>query len=310
MIVLVHGGAGKYRGEIGKRRQVILRELANAALAGLEELNSGSSVDAVVEAISYMEDSGKFNAGRGSALNAEMEMELDAGIMYGKTLDIGAVGCLRGYWNAIRLARFIMENTDHVLVVGDGAAKLAEYLGLERAEPLERRLKEFEWRKKEVLGGYFGWRKNLKLFSELGYGTVGAVALDKDGNLAAGVSTGGMWIKLPGRLGDSPIPGAGFYADKYAASSATGIGEVIVKMLLTFRISFYVANGMTVENASRKAMSELTEKFGRDTAGVISLDYRGRYSFTANTGLFARAVAVKGERVRAALITDEPLTPI
>ncbi len=310
MIVLVHGGAGRYRPEIEERREVILRELSSAAVVGVETLRTGNALDAVVEAITYMESCGEFNAGKGAVLNIRGELELDAGLMWGPRMEIGAVGGLKGYWNAIKLARFILEETDHILVTGEGANIIAEKIGLEKASPSKRRIQFFPKIRERTLKGKYWWRKNLEIYNLLGYSTVGAVALDKEGNLAAGASTGGIWLKLPGRLGDTPIPGAGFYADNVCAASATGLGEAIMRALLTFRACRNIALGLNIKEAAREAIKVLTLISGPNTGGIILLDSRGNYSFAANTEILLRAIAKEGEKPKAAIKTSEKLVAI
>lgn len=306
-ILLVQGGAGRYRKSLEKRRETIERELRKALERGMEALLRGNALDAVVEAVTYMEECGEFNAGKGAVVNAAGEVELDAGVMWGPTLDVGAVGGLKGYWNAVRLARIVMEETDHVLLTSEGAAKLAEKYGLEKHPGVHPRIeaaREYVWR--EFVEGRYRWSKNVELVKSLGYSTVGAVALDREGNLAAASSTGGIWFKLPGRLGDTPIPGAGFYADRSAASSATGQGEYIARYLLTARVSWKVGAGLSLREAVREVVEEMTKMFGDDTAGVIAVDNKGNYEYAANTQVFIRGLH-KGGKVRTALLSSEGL---
>ena len=235
-VIVVHGGAGTWSPE---RSQAGLEGVKKAAKTGFDILKcGGSAVDSVIEAVAVMEDEGVFNAGYGSSLNIEKRVEMEASIMDGKTLQAGAVGLLKDVKNPVRLARIVMEKTDHVFVVGEGAGKLAKTFNLERRKPTtELRLKYYEQQRKALLEG-----KELKLPKLadlirdhpelLGLETVGAVALDKDANVAAATSTGGFSLKLPGRIGDSPLIGCGTYADNQAgACSATGVGEIAIRLV-------------------------------------------------------------------------------
>lgn len=284
-VLLLHGGAGTWRAP-KERIEKALRDIEAARDHGWRYLRTGSALEAVVEAIAYMEDSGSFNAGVGSVLNIAGKREMDAGLMDGSKLRVGAVAAVRYPKNPIRLAKIVLEKTDHVLLVGNGADQLAEKLGLERiGEPNDRLLNRFQ----ELLGKYWSgeWKifsRNKDLLQEIGLAdTVGAVALDSDGRLAAGVSTGGVWLKLPGRVGDSSIPGAGFYADKYVAVAATGIGEVIAQSLPGIRIALLVAQGYSLEKSTDLVLDWITSIWGKDNTGIIAIDYKGRYAISFNT---------------------------
>ncbi|MDH5460272.1 MAG: isoaspartyl peptidase/L-asparaginase, partial [Candidatus Bathyarchaeota archaeon] len=207
-VIVVHGGAGTWRPE---RSQAGLEGVKRAAKIGFDVLkHGGSAVDSVMEAVAVMEDGGAFNAGYGSSLNIEKRVEMEASIMDGRTLQAGAVGLLKDVKNPVRLARIVMEKTDHVFIVGKGAEKLAKIFNLERREMMtELRLKYYEQQRKALLEGKFELRKLASLIKNhpelFQLETVGAVALDKDGNVAAATSTGGFPLKLPGRIGDSPL---------------------------------------------------------------------------------------------------------
>jgi beta-aspartyl-peptidase (threonine type) len=229
--IVVQGGAGTWQPE---RRQGGLRGVKRAAKIGFDKLvNGGSALDSVMEAVIVMEDDEVFNAGYGSSLTVEKTVEMEASIMDGKTLEAGAVGLLHNVKNPVRLARIVMEDTDHVFLVGQYAEKLAKLHNLELKDPVtELRLKCYEQQKELLLKGgpelprLASLVKNhLELFD---LETVGAVALDMEGNVAAATSTGGRPMKLPGRIGDSPLIGCGTYADnRSGACSATGIGEML-----------------------------------------------------------------------------------
>jgi beta-aspartyl-peptidase (threonine type) len=280
-VIVVHGGAGTWQPE---RSQAGLEGVKRAAKIGFEILKTGgSAVDSVMEAVAVMEDDGAFNAGYGSSLNIEKNVEMEASIMNGKTLQAGATGLLKDIKNPVRLARLVMEKTDHVFVVGEGAEKLARIFNLERREPItELRLKYHEQQKKALLNGKFELPKLtslVKAYPELfKLETVGAVALDEDGNVAAATSTGGFPLKLPGRIGDSPLIGCGTYADnQVGACSATGIGEIAIRLVLAKTVCSYMENGKTAQEAVDLAITLVDMKI-LDTykhMGLISVDVHG-----------------------------------
>ncbi|HJW97657.1 MAG TPA: isoaspartyl peptidase/L-asparaginase, partial [Candidatus Bathyarchaeia archaeon] len=246
-VIVVHGGAGTWQPE---RSQSGILGVKRATVEGFEILKTGgTALDAVMEAVSVLEDDGAFNAGYGSSLNIDKQIEMEASIMDGRTLRAGAAGLLRDIQNPVRLARIVMENSDHVFVVGEGAEKLAKLHGLPRRNPVsELRLRYFKEQKKALLEGKYDLpkltelaRKHPELFN---LETVGAVALDKDENLAAATSTGGFPLKLPGRIGDSPLIGCGTYADnRTGACSATGVGEIAIRLVLSKTVCNYMENG-------------------------------------------------------------------
>lgn len=281
--IAVHGGAGKWNvsEDVKKKALTVLRRAADVAYDTL--VRGGSSLDAVVEAIAILEDSEIFNAGVGSVLNAVGEVEMDAGLCTSDGV-VGAVCCVKYPRNPIKLAREVALRTDHVLLCGSNADKLARALGLDpHPGPSQRVLEKFRELRSRIDSVSY-WRKlrDVLPLIERG-GTVGAVAVDKQGILAAGASTGGVWLKLPGRVGDSPILGAGFYASSRAAASATGLGETIVKALATLRVVNYVDHGLSVEEACRKVVGRHSKVFGRGTIGIIAVDYRGTVVAVHNT---------------------------
>lgn len=211
--IVLHGGAGRWEADALSKALEALRISGEVGFKVLN--NGGSSLDAVVESVSFMEDCGIFNAGRGSCKDALGNVSLDAGVMWMNRA--GAVAYVRATWNAVRLARIVMEETNHVLLVGDGADELAKKKGL---PPLNEE------------------GKNLSC------DTVGAVALDKMGRLASAISTGGIKGKMHGRVGDTPIPGAGFWVSKFVASCSTGYGEAIMMAQPCRAISIFYEEGM------------------------------------------------------------------
>jgi beta-aspartyl-peptidase (threonine type) len=271
-----------------------VKVLKDAAEAGSSAIRRGSAVDGVVAAVRLMEDSGVLNAGRGAYPNYEGCIELDAGIMDGERLWAGGVGSVRDVPHPVELARIVMEKTAHVLFVSTGAEKLAEAYGLrEKLSPTKEREEFFQkgWRP-YVSSPQQGWLRKLDqnyLKAAEPSDTVGAVALDQDGRLAAATSTGGTQFKLPGRVGDSPVAGAGFYAmGNVGAASATGTGEIIMKHALCLKAVGFMAAKEAAPAAAKKAVVEMGKLYGDDTGGIIVLDRNGVAGVYTNT----RAIAV------------------
>ena len=307
--LVIHGGAGTIKREsISSDTEAEYRaKLLESLQKGYSVLeNGGSSLDAVIAAIKIMEDSPLFNAGKGAVFTHNGLNELDASIMDGKTLKAGAVGAVRNVKNPIELARLVMEKTWHVLLIGEGARLFAEDQGVElvsdeyfftkrRWDSLQNAL-EIESRKDQ---------SGLSIDSNSHLGTVGAVALDKNGNLAAGTSTGGMTNKLYGRVGDSPIIGAGTYANnKTCAVSATGQGEYFIRGMIAHDISAMMEySGNSLEEASHEViLNKLTAMGG--TGGVISIDYGGNISMPFNTSGMYRAYHRAGEEPVVRIFRD------
>ena len=288
-VLIVHGGAGTWHPE---RSQAGLEGVKKAAKTGFDILNrGGSAVDGVAEAVAVMEDEGAFNAGYGSSLNIEKSVEMEASIMDGKTLQAGAVGLLNDVKNPVHLARIIMEKTDHVFMVGEGAEKLAEIFNLKRRKPTtELRLEYYERQRKALLEGKFELPKLASLIKNhpelFTLETVGAVALDKDGNVAAATSTGGFPLKLPGRIGDSPLIGCGTYADNQAgACSATGVGEIAIRLVLAKTVCSFMENEKTAQEAVENAIDLVNRRITAtyNSMGLIAVDVYGRIGAAHNS---------------------------
>jgi beta-aspartyl-peptidase (threonine type) len=294
--IAIHGGAGVItRSSMSAEEEAAYRaDLGRALDAGYEVLQSGGAgLDAVTAAVRILEDSPLFNAGRGAVFNHEGINELDASIMDGRTLKAGAVAGVRHVRNPIELARRVMERSPHVLLAGAGAEEFALEQGLELV-PRKYFFTEKRWQQLERA------RAGDKLgAAALGYyGTVGAVALDSHGDLAAATSTGGMTNKRWGRVGDSPIVGAGTYADNAScAVSATGSGEFFIRSVLAHEISALISyRGLPVEEAARRAVHERLQGIGGD-GGVIVVDRSGNVSMQFNTeGMFRGARDSQGRR--------------
>ncbi|MGC9071805.1 MAG: isoaspartyl peptidase/L-asparaginase [Acidilobus sp.] len=271
--VLVHGGAGAWQ---EADLQVSMKEVMKAAEAGMGQARSGSAVEMVVEAVAYMEDSGAFNAGVGAVLDFTGGITMDAAVMRGSDRRAGAVAAVTYPRNPVRLAKAVLENTPHVLIVGQWADTLAKRLGMPRHPGPSQRATD-RWRRlKETAGGQEGlYRSWFEAARRLGYDTVGAVAVDLDGITAAAVSTGGVALKLPGRVGDSPIVGAGLYADPASAFSATGVGEYIIAVGLSLRAAIRYEERGDIAEAVEHVVGQVTEAFGPGTVGLIGISRDG-----------------------------------
>jgi len=275
--IVIHGGAGWSRNQTEEKLKSIEDGLKRALDEGFAILESGgTSLDAVEAAVVILEDDVTFNAGKGSVYTAEERQEMDASIMTGELQNAGAVASVSTIKNPIKLARYVMEKTEHVLIVGQGAEKVAIKGGLEVVDP-----------------SYFYSKEKLdrvrrqKTKDELS--TVGAVAIDKEGNISAATSTGGRSNKLPGRVGDSPIIGAGTWAqNNLCGVSGTGHGEYFMRFNVAREICVRMDYlGLTADQASNQVIDELSG-MGIE-GGVIVIDKEGNASMIFNTDGMARA---------------------
>jgi beta-aspartyl-peptidase (threonine type) len=298
--LMVHGGAGN----ISPERHAIARQGCQAAAQiGWRVLQEGgSALDAVEAAVRALEDNPAFNAGTGACLSAEGNIELDAGIMDGRTLDVGAVAGIELIKNPISLARKVLSSP-HVLLIGRGAEQFAEEQGIPFCA-FEDLLTERQYQSwKNYLAAHnlspdeprMIRREVAKLAArdEEKHGTVGAVALDSSGALAAATSTGGIHNKYPGRVGDSPLVGCGFYADEYAAISCTGDGEDFARLTIAKRAADFVAQGRSANEAAQAAIAFLGAR-ATGTGGLILVDQRGDVGFAWNSNNLARAYITEG----------------
>ncbi len=302
--VVLHGGAGDWRDCPAEEVFVSLRPAAEAA----QELLAGnaSALDAVVEAVRWLEDAPLFNAGTGSVLNLHGDIEMDAGVMDGSTRNAGGVGAIRRVRNPVLVAREVMRLTDHILLVGEGARQFARAAGFSDYDPEtpERRAR-FESRRRRIDASE-GDEKLAALHQLLGEsppegsGTVGAVALDLQGRLAAATSTGGIMLKVPGRVGDSPIPGAGNYATRWAAASATGRGEQMLRHLTTRAVCDAVAAGSSAGDAVGRVLREMAG-FNSREVGIIALDTAGRPGVGHLTPAMPHAYVAEGVEMQLAM---------
>jgi beta-aspartyl-peptidase (threonine type) len=299
--IVVHGGAG----DIAPDHHEIARQgCQEAALIGWRVLqDGGSSLDAVEAAVRALEDNPAFNAGTGACLSAEGNIELDAGIMDGHTLNVGAVAGVELIKNPISLARKVLTSP-HVLLVGRGAEQFASENGIAQCA-FDDLLTERQYKRwKEYLAEQGLWRKDEPRFirrevaalaarEEEKHGTVGAVAVDHNGFLAAATSTGGILNKYPGRVGDSPLVGCGFYADEQAAVSCTGLGEDFVRLLIAKRAADFVGQGRSAREAAEAAIAFLGAK-ATGTGGLILVDHLGGVGFAWNSKNMAHAYMSEG----------------
>ena len=309
--ILVHGGAGSWE-EGEKREGEVIPVLRAAVEAAFPALVSGFAVDAVAEAVASLEESGVFNAGRGALPNLDDVIELDAGLMDGESLRAGGVAAVRSVPHPVRLARIVMEKTENVLVVGTGAEKLAGAFGLlGELHPDATRREEIEKKRRDYLESPARrWVRELRssLTGVREGDTVGTVAMDGEGRFAAATSTGGLSFKIPGRVGDSPVVGHGFYAMRGAgAASTSGIGEAIARYGLSLRAVNLMADGCGAPSAANESISGLTSLFGPDTAGIILLDQCGLPGLSFNTRGMAVGYGGTGMDTGARIVRREEL---
>lgn len=280
--IVIHGGAGTINKDMHDSiKKDYYQSLTEALTIGKSILqNGGSSLDAVEKVINYLEDNPKFNAGKGAVYTAEGKHELDASIMFGKDLTCGAVAGVTTIKNPISLARLVMQKSPHVLFIGEGADQFGKTMGV-----------------KIVKDSYFDSEKRyeqLRKSQEKIKGTVGCVAIDKNGNIAAGTSTGGMTNKMHGRVGDSPIIGAGNYANnKTCGISATGTGELFIRHNVAFSISALMEyKGFTLQQAAEEM---IYNRLPKGSGGIIAVDKDGNYSMVfSSPGMFRGAANSDG----------------
>jgi len=318
-LIAIHGGAGTMsRNHISAEQDAAYHAALQSILLAAQQLlaDGGSALDAVSLAVDMLEDCPLFNAGHGSVFTHDETHELDAAVMDGATLRAGAVACVSRVRRPLRAARAVMEHSEHVLLVGAGAEAFAEGLGLEmvspdyfstdaRREQLRRALSS----DKAMLdhdGAALVFRPSAAgaapLDEDRKFGTVGAVALDAHGNLAAATSTGGMTNKRPGRVGDSPLIGAGTYADnRTAAVSCTGTGEMFIRTAAAYDICARMAyGGLSLDAAAQQVVMDVLPAIG-GRGGLIAVDARGNLSLPFNTEGMYRGHARVGETPQTAI---------
>ncbi|XP_067876210.1 isoaspartyl peptidase/L-asparaginase isoform X1 [Heterodontus francisci] len=270
-VIVAHGGCGKYTAD---RKEECLLEVMKAALQGYRRLQQGgSALDTVEEASVILENHPLFNAGCGSVLNECGETELDAMIMDGKSLDAGAVAAVRNIANPTKLARLVLEQTKHVILSDRGASRFAKAVGFPEVpmESLITKRSRERWQRKFQTG-------SAPVQSQIELGTIGAVALDTDGNVACATSTGGLNDKMVGRIGDTPCIGSGGYADNESgAVSTTGKGEAIMKMTLARLIVFHMEQGMSPAEAADISLKSMWTRL-QSLAGAIVVNSAGDWA--------------------------------
>ena len=291
-VMAIHGGAGVVEAiDMSPEMERAYREgLAQALEAGSRVLAAGGpSIDAVVEAVCVMEDSPLFNAGRGATFTEEGRNELDASIMDGATLRAGAVTLVTRARNPVRLAKLVMERTRHVMFAGPAADALAEAHGLEIADP-DYFFTQRRWDALQKMKSAASAQRQESVAEADKHGTVGAVALDSKGNLAAATSTGGYTNKMTGRVGDSPIVGAGTYANNATvAVSATGQGEYFIRTVAAHTVSALMEfRDWNVEQAADHVIRIRLKALG-GTGGLIALDRNGNIAMPFSTSGMYRA---------------------
>ncbi len=260
--IIVHGGAGPVRDDSLPAR---LAGCKDAALAGWKTIQQGgSALDAAEAAVIVLEDNPLFNAGTGSTLNSLGQVEMDAAVMEGETLRAGAVAAVQGIKNPIKLARRVMEDGRHLFYAAEGALLFARAIGFAQCDP-EALIVEAERAR---------WREK--------HGTVGCVALDLEGKIAVATSTGGIFNKLPGRVGDSPLIGCGTYANDCGGVSCTGQGEAIIRIVLAKTALDLLKEGAEPQAAAHQAITLLAQKTG-GAAGLIIIDRQGKVGHARNT---------------------------
>ena len=290
--IVVHGGAGVLSNLSDEQQQEIEKKVSQTLISAYEIIkNGGSSLDAVEFAVSEFEDSPLFNAGRGSVYTFEEIQEMDASIMFGLDRSAGAVASVKTVKNPISLARKVLEETEHVLLVSDGAELFAKDIGEQIVDPSyfhsEKNLKRLRKAKNRI-------SQNTLIQDRIG--TVGAVALDKEGNIAAATSTGGMTNKMPGRVGDTPIIGSGTWAQNGVCGvSSTGHGEFFIK----FQVAKEVCTRMeylnqSLEQSSEDVIDELMKVGG--SGGLIAIDKDANISTPFNTdGMIRGSITNKSD---------------
>ncbi|HNR91696.1 MAG TPA: isoaspartyl peptidase/L-asparaginase [Dokdonella sp.] len=305
-LLLVHGGAGVIRATLTPAIEAEVKaDLTRALQAGHAILAAGGgALDAVEAAVVVLEDSPHFNAGHGAVFTHEGINELDASVMDGPTRRAGAVAGVRHVRNPVALARAVMERSDHVLLIGEGAEAFAHHVGAACVDPAYFRT-ETRWQQLQEAIAKEHAGEQSEQGRAIHYGTVGAVALDAQGHLAAATSTGGMTNKRWGRVGDSPLIGAGTWADDRVAVSATGWGEYFIRAAVAHDIAARIAYaGSTLAQAAAAVIDHEIPRLGGD-GGIIAIDAAGHFSLAFNTdGMYRGWIGADGIAHAAILAGD------
>ena len=296
--IAIHGGAGTLvKGIMTPEKEKAYQQALQKALEiGYQVLEKrGSAVDAVEKAVKALEDSHLFNAGKGSVFTATETHEMDASIMNGKTLEAGAVSLITGIKNPVSLAKDVMEKSEHVFLAGEGAMQFAKAnnYSLEKADYFYDELRHQQWL---AIKDTNNFQLDHTVKKDSKFGTVGAVACDANGNIAAATSTGGMTNKKFGRVGDSPMIGAGNYANnKTCAVSCTGSGEFFIRGVVAYDVSCLMEyKGLTLEAAANEVINKRILEIGGD-GGLIAVDAQGNIAMPFNTeGMYRGVKTSKG----------------
>ena len=301
--IVIHGGAGTItKAQMSAEKETAIRTTLKASVqAGYQALLDGAaSTEAVVAAINVMEDSPLFNAGKGAVFNAAGKNEMDASIMEGAGLNAGAVASVSNIKNPINLALKVMTNSEHVMLMGEGAEEFARQQGFEKMDPAYFHT-DFRWQQLQRAKAKESAQNETAPSSpedqrDQWFSTVGAVALDRNGDLAAGTSTGGTSNKRWGRVGDSPIIGAGTYANnKSCAVSATGHGEYFIRYVVAYNICNRVELGYPLAEAADLVVNDILVK-AKGEGGVIAMDNEGNISTPFNSeGMYRASIDINGE---------------
>lgn len=296
-VLVIHGGAGVIRRDMTPVREKAVRAALTQALQdGYAQLKAGKpALDAVAAAITVLEDEANFNAGKGAVFTHDGKNELDAAIMDGNTLSAGSVAGVRRIRNPILLARAVMEQTPYVMLSGDGAEAFAQSIGMPLVDPSYFRTEERWQQLQKALKEDAAKQPHADVETAKHFGTVGAVALDVQGHLAAGTSTGGMTDKRWGRIGDSPIIGAGTYANSGCAVSATGWGEFYIRTVAAHEICMKVTQmRVPLKRAAAEVINQEIPSMGGN-GGAIALDADGQISIPFNTdGMYRGWIGADG----------------
>ncbi|SDC03963.1 asparaginase [Cupriavidus sp. YR651] len=312
-VIAIHGGAGTITRAAmdANREREYIAALEHVLLAGQRVLaEGGSALDAVTEAVRLLEDCPLFNAGKGAVLTHAGTYELDAAVMDGATLNAGAVACVKRLRNPVLAARAVLERSEHVLFAAEGAEAFAEAQGLELVTPdyYFTQARQEQWERARASAGMALLdhdaaalaamaKKEEPIDPDRKFGTVGAVACDANGNLAAATSTGGVTNKQVGRVGDTPVVGAGCYADDVAAVSATGTGEMFIRTVAAHDVAAQIRYaGLSLEESARRVVMEKLPAIG-GRGGLIAVDRDGNVTLPFNTEGMYRGVARVGEPV-------------
>ena len=302
--IAIHGGAGTLvKGMMTDDKEKAYKSALEASITvGYKTLEAGgTAIDAVEAAVTSLEDSPLFNAGRGSVFTAEGKHEMDASIMEGLHKQAGAVGLISGIKNPIQLARKVMDHSDHVFLAGDGAMKFAKNQGFETVNEdyFYDQLRYDQWQEIKETDTF---QLDHSASKDHKFGTVGAVALDTHGNVAAATSTGGMTNKRFGRIGDSPLIGSGNYANNATcAVSCTGSGEFFIRGVVAYEVSALMEfKGLSLQEASEEVVHRRVLAIGGD-GGLIAVDKDGNVAMPFNTEGMYRAQWVSGENVEVAI---------